>query len=128
MNLTGLIWPDLAVEECRSSVAIILPHRHGRSSRLCVEARYRARREVQRRLRPMGCSAEQRQRLDVLTQRRAETSQSWLYLAAPDAGGDGACRAASRLIASTCSRRWIRPSITTGFVASGIGRSQVSQL
>ena len=45
--------------------------------RLCVEARYRARREVQRRLTD-GLSVEQRQRLDALTQRRAEASQSWL--------------------------------------------------
>ena len=52
-------------------------HRHGTLERLCVEARYRARREVQRRLTD-GLSAEQRQQLDALTQRRAETSQSWL--------------------------------------------------
>jgi TnpA family transposase len=45
--------------------------------RLCVDVRYRARREVQRRLAD-GLSAEQRRRLDELTERRAETSQSWL--------------------------------------------------
>ena len=66
---------DLAVEECRRRRIILPPPRT--LERLCVEARYRARREVQRRLTD-GLSAEQRQQLDALTQRRAETSQSWL--------------------------------------------------
>ena len=39
--------------------------------------RYQARRELERRLTD-GLSAEQRQRLDALTQRRSETAQSWL--------------------------------------------------
>jgi hypothetical protein len=66
---------DLAVEECRRRRIILPPPRT--LERLCVEARYRARREVQRRLTD-GLSVEQRQRLDALTQRRAEASQSWL--------------------------------------------------
>jgi len=45
--------------------------------RLCVQARYQARGEVQRRLTD-GLSTDQRRRLDALTQRRAETNQSWL--------------------------------------------------
>jgi TnpA family transposase len=66
---------ELAAEECRRR-RIIVPPSHT-LERLCVEVRYRARREVQRRLID-GLSPEQRHRLDVLTQRRAETSQSWL--------------------------------------------------
>ena len=49
----------------------------GALERLCVQARYQARGEVQSRLID-GLSAEQRLRLDALTQRRAETNQSWL--------------------------------------------------
>jgi hypothetical protein len=66
---------DLTAEECRSRRIILPPPRT--LERLCVEVRYRARREVQRRLTD-GLSAEQRQQLDALTQRREETSQSWL--------------------------------------------------
>ena len=66
---------ELATEECRHR-RIILPLPRT-LERLCVEVRYQARREIQRRLTD-GLSAGQRQRLDVLTQRRAETSQSWL--------------------------------------------------
>ena len=69
-HLAGLV-----VEECRRR-RIIIPS-PGALERLCVQARYRARREVQRRLTD-GLSAEQRHRLDALTQRRAETNQSWL--------------------------------------------------
>jgi hypothetical protein len=43
----------------------------------CIQTRYQARGEVQRRLTD-GLSADQRRRLDALTQRRAETNQSWL--------------------------------------------------
>jgi hypothetical protein len=55
--------------------------------RLCIEVRHRARREIQCRLTD-GLSSEQRQQLDALTQRRAETSQSWLALLRqmPEAG------------------------------------------
>ena len=66
---------ELAMEECRRRRIIVPPPRT--LERLCVEVRYRARREIQRRLTD-GLSAEQRQRLDALTQRRAETNQSWL--------------------------------------------------
>jgi hypothetical protein len=52
-------------------------HRPARSSGFAFQARYQARREVQRRLTD-GLSVEQRRRLDALTQRRAETNQSWL--------------------------------------------------
>src|SRR4051812_35519443 len=45
--------------------------------RLCAELRDHARREAHRRL-TQGLSAEQRQRLDALTQRQKETGQSWL--------------------------------------------------
>ena len=70
VHLAGLV-----VEECRRR-RIVVPSR-GALERLCVQSRYQARREVQRRLTD-GLSAEQRHRLDALTQRRAETSQSWL--------------------------------------------------
>ncbi len=66
---------ELAMEECRCRRIIVPPPRA--LERLCVEVRYRARREIQRRLTD-GLSAERRQRLDTLTQRRAETNQSWL--------------------------------------------------
>jgi uncharacterized protein DUF4158 len=65
----------LVVEECRRR-RIVIPS-PGAIERLCIQARYRARREVQRRLTD-GLSAEQRHRLDALTRRRAETNQSWL--------------------------------------------------
>ena len=66
---------ELTAEECRRRRIVVPPPRP--LERLCVEVRYRARREIQRRLTD-GLSVEQRQRLDGLTQRRAETSQSWL--------------------------------------------------
>ena len=65
----------LAMEECRRR-RIIVPSA-GALERLCVEARLHARREVHRRLTD-GLSAEQRLQLDSLTQRRQDTSQSWL--------------------------------------------------
>ena len=70
VHLAGLV-----VEECRRR-RIVVPS-PGALERLCVQARYRARGEVQRRLTD-GLSAEQRHRLDALTQRRAGTNQSWL--------------------------------------------------
>jgi len=65
----------LAMEECRRR-RIIVPS-PGALERLCVEARLHARREVHRRLID-GLSAEQRLQLDSMTQRRLDTSQSWL--------------------------------------------------
>ena len=70
VHLAGLV-----VEECRRR-RIVVPSPSA-LERLCVQARYQARGEVQRRL-TCGLSADQRRRLDVLTQRRAETNQSWL--------------------------------------------------
>ncbi|HJZ13919.1 MAG TPA: Tn3 family transposase [Stellaceae bacterium] len=69
-HLAGLV-----VEECRRR-RIVVPS-PGALERLCVQARYQARGEVQRRLTD-GLSADQRRRLDALTQHRAETNQSWL--------------------------------------------------
>jgi hypothetical protein len=66
---------ELVLEECRQRRIIIPPPRT--LERLCVAVRYRARRELERRLID-GLSTEQRQRLDALTKRRSETSQSWL--------------------------------------------------
>ena len=66
---------ELAAEECRRRRIVVPPSRT--LERLCVEIRYRARREIQRRLTD-GLSVGQRQQLDALTQRREETSQSWL--------------------------------------------------
>lgn len=65
----------LAMEECRRR-RIIIPS-PGALERLCVEARLQARREVHHRLTD-GLSADQRRRLDTLTERRPETSQTWL--------------------------------------------------
>src|SRR5882762_6382066 len=70
VHLAGLV-----VEECRRR-RIVVPSPSA-LERLCVQARYQARGEVQRRL-TEGLSTDQRRRLDVLTQRRAETNQSWL--------------------------------------------------
>jgi hypothetical protein len=72
-RLAHLAW--LVVEECRRR-RIVIPS-PGAPGRLCIQARYRARREVQRRL-TNGLSAEQRHRLKALTQRRVATNQSWL--------------------------------------------------
>ena len=66
---------ELVMEECRQRRIVVPPPR--RLERLCIDLRYQARREIERRL-TGGLSAEQRRRLDALTQRRAETSQSWL--------------------------------------------------
>ena len=63
------------LEECRRR-RIVVPSPSA-LERLCIQARYQARSDVQRR-RTDGLSAEQRYRLDTLTQRRAETNQSWL--------------------------------------------------
>jgi hypothetical protein len=69
-HLAGLV-----MAECRQRQIVVPPPRT--LERLCVEARYQARREVQRRLTD-GLSADQRRRLDALTQHRGETNQSWL--------------------------------------------------
>jgi hypothetical protein len=66
---------ELVMEECRQR-RIIVPQPR-RLERLCIELRYRARREVYRRLTD-GLSADQRRRLDALMQHREETGQSWL--------------------------------------------------
>jgi hypothetical protein len=65
----------LVMEECRRR-RIIVPS-PAALERLCVKARHHARREVHSRLTD-GLSAEQRRQLDMLTERRPETSQSWL--------------------------------------------------
>src|SRR5271166_4431601 len=74
VHLAGLV-----LEECRGR-RIILPG-PAALERLCIEVRHQARRDVHRRLTD-GLSAEQRRRLDALTQRREaggqETSQTWL--------------------------------------------------
>src|SRR3954470_15822972 len=69
-HLAGLV-----VEECRRR-RIVIPS-PGALERLCSYARYRARREVQRRLTD-SLTAEQRHRLEALTERRVKTNQSWL--------------------------------------------------
>jgi len=65
----------LAIEACRQR-RIMVPS-PAAIERLCAELRRVARREAHRRL-TEGLSAEQRRRLDALTQRREETSLSWL--------------------------------------------------
>jgi TnpA family transposase len=65
----------LVTEECRRRQIVIPAPR--RLERLCVDLRFRARREIERRL-TLGLSHEQRRQLDALTPRRAETGQSWL--------------------------------------------------
>jgi TnpA family transposase len=65
----------LAMEACRQH-RIISPSPLA-LERLCAELRHEARREVYRRL-THGLSADQRKRLDALTDRRDETSQVWL--------------------------------------------------
>jgi hypothetical protein len=69
-HLAGLV-----TEECRRR-RIVGPT-SWRLERLCIDLRFRARREIERRLTD-GLSHEQRRQLDALTQRRAETGQSWL--------------------------------------------------
>jgi hypothetical protein len=66
---------ELVMEECRRR-RIIIP-RPQRLERFCIEARHRARREVQRRL-TEGLTADQRRQLDALPGRRENTNQSWL--------------------------------------------------
>jgi TnpA family transposase len=66
---------ELVMEECRQRRIIVPPPR--RLERLCIEVRYRARREAQRRLTD-GLSADQRRQLDALIERREETGQRWL--------------------------------------------------
>jgi TnpA family transposase len=70
VHLAGLV-----MEECRQRrIAVPLPTV---LERLCIDVRYQARREVQRRL-TEGLSADERRRLDELTQLQGENSQSWL--------------------------------------------------
>jgi hypothetical protein len=66
---------ELVMEECRQRRIAAPPPRS--LERLCVELRYQARREIERRL-TGALSAKQRRGLDALTERRAETGQSWL--------------------------------------------------
>lgn len=65
----------LVVEACRQRRIILPPPRT--LERLCIDVRYEARREVRRRLTD-GLTLDQRRQLDELTQRREETSQTWL--------------------------------------------------
>jgi TnpA family transposase len=66
---------ELVMETCRQH-RIVVPS-PAALERLCAELRHQARREVYRRL-TNGLAAEQRRRLDALTQRREETNQNWL--------------------------------------------------
>ena len=66
---------ELIIQECRQR-GIVVPSPRS-LERLCVDLRLQARREIERRL-TGGLLAEQRRRLDVLTERRAESGQSWL--------------------------------------------------
>src|SRR4051812_44112329 len=66
---------ELVMQACRQR-QIVVPA-PAALERLCAELRNQARREAHRRL-TQGLSAEQRQRLDALTQRQKETGQSWL--------------------------------------------------
>src|SRR5271165_4421384 len=66
---------ELAMEACRQR-RIVVPS-PAALERLCAKLRHQARREVYRRLTD-GLTAEQRRRLDALTQRREETTQNWL--------------------------------------------------
>jgi TnpA family transposase len=74
MHLAGLV-----LQECRQR-RVVIP-RPAALERLCIEVRHQARREVHHRL-TRGLTADQRKRLDALTQRRQEedqdTSQTWL--------------------------------------------------
>ena len=65
----------LAMETCRRR-RIICPSPIA-LERLCADLRHQGRREVYRRL-TNGLSADQRKRLDALTERRDETGQVWL--------------------------------------------------
>jgi TnpA family transposase len=66
---------ELVMEECRRR-RIVVPT-SWRLERICIDLRFRARREIERRLTD-DLSPEQRRQLDALTQRRAESGQSWL--------------------------------------------------
>jgi TnpA family transposase len=66
---------ELVMEECRRR-RIVVPT-PWRLERLCIDLRFRARREIERRLTD-GLSPEQRRQLDALTQRRVESGQSCL--------------------------------------------------
>ena len=66
---------ELVMEECRRR-RIVVPTLW-RLERICIDLRFRARREIERRLTD-NLSPEQRRQLDALTQRRAESGQSWL--------------------------------------------------
>ena len=66
---------ELVMEECRQRQIVVPAPR--RLERFCVDLCYQARREIERRL-IIGLSHEQRRQLDALTQRRAESGQSWL--------------------------------------------------
>ena len=70
LHLSGLV-----MEECRRR-GIIAPQPRT-LERLCVDVRYAARREIQRRLTD-GLSSDERRRLDGLVQRREESSHTWL--------------------------------------------------
>jgi hypothetical protein len=63
------------MEECRRR-RIVVPT-SWRLERICIDLRFRARREIERRLTD-NLSPEQRRQLDALTQRRAKSGQSWL--------------------------------------------------
>lgn len=65
----------LVMETCRQR-RIVAPSAAA-LERLCAELRHRARREAHRRLTD-DLSADHRKRLDMLTQRRKDTGQSWL--------------------------------------------------
>ncbi|MBV8521137.1 MAG: DUF4158 domain-containing protein [Acetobacteraceae bacterium] len=66
---------ELVLEECRRRRIIIPPPRT--LERLCFTVRYRARRELERRLTD-GLLAEHLRLLDCLTKPRSESAQSWL--------------------------------------------------
>src|SRR6516164_1275005 len=66
---------ELVMEECRRR-RIVVPT-SWRLERICIDLRFRARREIERRLTD-DLSPVQRRQLDALTQRRAESGQSWL--------------------------------------------------
>ncbi|MBN9560839.1 MAG: DUF4158 domain-containing protein [Alphaproteobacteria bacterium] len=86
-ELTGVLLPQ-AIEKDRLAYLAELVMRNCRErrivapsptalERLCADLRHHARREAHRRL-TNGLSAEQRKRLDGLTQRREEGGQTWL--------------------------------------------------
>jgi hypothetical protein len=64
---------ELVMEECRRRRIVVPAPR--RLESLCSDLRFRARREIERRL-TVGLSHEQYRQLDALTQRRPETGQS----------------------------------------------------